>query len=89
MKIILDVLGGDAAPAAPIEGAIAALKKNADLQLIIVGPKPTIEEALKKAGMGSTIYLQRNGGERIQSLERQAQLTGKVAVKKVSRLSRA
>ena len=44
-----------------------------------------IEEALKKAGMGSTIYLQRNGGERIQSLGRQAQLTGKVAVKKVSR----
>ena len=44
-----------------------------------------IEEALKKAGMGSTIYLQRNGGERIQSLERQAQLTGKVAVKKVSK----
>lgn len=44
-----------------------------------------IEEALKKAGMGSTIYLQRNGGERIQSLERQARLTGKVAVKKVSK----
>ena len=44
-----------------------------------------IEEALKKAGMGSTIYLQRNGGERIQNLERQAQLTGKVAVKKVSK----
>ena len=42
-----------------------------------------IEEALKKAGMGSTRYLQRNGGERIQSLERQARLTGKVAVKKV------
>ena len=44
-----------------------------------------IEEAQKKAGKGSTIYQQRNGGERIQNLERQAQLTGKVAVKKVSR----
>ncbi len=44
-----------------------------------------IEEALKKAGMGSTLYLQRNGGERLQALEREAVLTGKVAVKKLSR----
>lgn len=44
-----------------------------------------IEEALKKAGMGSTLYLQRNGGERILSLEREAILTGKVAVKKLSK----
>jgi 23S rRNA (guanosine2251-2'-O)-methyltransferase len=44
-----------------------------------------IEEALKKAGMGSTLYLQRGGGERIQALEREAVLTGKVAVKKLSR----
>ena len=44
-----------------------------------------IEEALKKAGMGSTLYLQRGGGERVQALEREAVLTGKVAVKKLSR----
>lgn len=44
-----------------------------------------IEEALKKAGMGSTLYLIRNGGERMQNLELQAQLTGKVAVKKLSK----
>lgn len=44
-----------------------------------------IEEALKKAGMGSTLYLQRGGGERIADLERRAQLTGKVAVKKLSK----
>ena len=29
--------------------AIAALKKNADLNLILVGPKPAIEEAFQKA----------------------------------------
>ena len=29
-----------------------------------------IEEALKKAGMGSTIYLVRGGGDRIRDLER-------------------
>jgi len=44
-----------------------------------------IEEALKKARAGSTVYLLRNGGERIKKLELQAQLTGKVAVKKLSK----
>ena len=44
-----------------------------------------IEEGLKKAFAGSTLYLQRNGGERLSKLEFQAQCTGKVAVKKVSK----
>ncbi len=44
-----------------------------------------IEEALKKAGMGSTLYVQRQCGERIESLVREAKLTGKVAVKKLSK----
>ena len=44
-----------------------------------------IEEALKKAGMGSTLYIQRQGGEKLEALARQAKLTGKVAVKKLSR----
>lgn len=44
-----------------------------------------IEEALKKAGMGSTLYVQRQGGERLEALVRMAKLTGKVAVKKLSK----
>ena len=44
-----------------------------------------IEEALKKAGMGSTLYLQRNGGEKLAALENSARATGKVAVKKLSK----
>ncbi len=44
-----------------------------------------IEEALKKAGMGSTLYVQRQGGERIEALVMEAKLTGKVAVKKLSK----
>ncbi len=44
-----------------------------------------IEEALKKAGMGSTLYLQRNGSEKLKALEREAVLTGKVAVKKLGK----
>lgn len=44
-----------------------------------------IEEGLKKAAAGSTLYLMRSGGERLNKLEFRAQCTGKVAVKKVSR----
>lgn len=44
-----------------------------------------IEEALKKAFAGSTLYLMRNGGASLQDLERQARATGKVAVRKLSR----
>ncbi len=44
-----------------------------------------IEEALKKAGMGSTLYLQRGGGDKLASLENKARATGKVAVKKLSK----
>lgn len=44
-----------------------------------------IEEALKKAGMGSTLYLQRGGGDKLATLENKARATGKVAVKKLSK----
>ena len=44
-----------------------------------------IEEGLKKAFAGSTLYLVRNGGEKLSRLEFAARCTGKVAVKKVSR----
>ncbi len=44
-----------------------------------------IEEALKKAGAGSTLYLQRNGSDKLKALEREALLTGKVAVKKLGK----
>ncbi len=44
-----------------------------------------IEEALKKASAGSTLYLSREDKARNASLENAARATGKVAVKKVSR----
>ena len=44
-----------------------------------------IEEALKKAGMGSTLFVERGRSEKLDNLIREARLTGKVAVKKVSR----
>ena len=44
-----------------------------------------IEEALKKAFAGSTLYVMRNGGPAIAGLERKAMLTGTVAEKKLSK----
>ena len=44
-----------------------------------------IEEALKKAAHGSTLYLVRGEKERNEELDRKARLTGKVAVRKISK----
>ena len=44
-----------------------------------------IEEAIKKAGMGSTLYIERTKADKLGSMIREAQLTGKIAVRKVSR----
>lgn len=43
-----------------------------------------IEEALKLAPAGSTLYLCRNSGDKNVKLEQQARITGKVAVKKIA-----
>lgn len=44
-KIVLDVFGGDNAPKATVEGAVRALEKAKDLQLVLVGDKEkTLEE---------------------------------------------
>ena len=51
MRILVDVLGGDNAPKAVLVGAMAALKKEKDLQLILVGPKADIEAAIAKEGI--------------------------------------
>ena len=44
-----------------------------------------IEEAIKKAGMGSTLYIERGKADKFAAMIREAQLTGKIAVRKVSR----
>mgnify|MGYP002732954821 CR=1 FL=1 len=37
MRIFLDAMGGDNAPQAPVEGAIEALRKHADLEVVLAG----------------------------------------------------
>lgn len=48
MRIIVDVMGGDFAPQAPLDGALLALDKDKDLELILAGDQPQIEEYLKE-----------------------------------------
>ena len=49
MKIIVDVMGGDNAPLAPVEGALRAVK-DLDLDIILAGSEAEIRGALGKLG---------------------------------------
>ena len=53
IKIIVDTLGGDNSPNANIEGAVAALKENADLSITFVGDKDVIAAKLTELGCGT------------------------------------
>ncbi|MSR59616.1 MAG: phosphate acyltransferase PlsX [Planctomycetaceae bacterium] len=50
MRIALDAMGGDFAPGPNIEGAISAVAENPDLQIVLVGDKPRLEQALDHSG---------------------------------------
>ncbi|MBU2591533.1 MAG: phosphate acyltransferase PlsX [Nitrospinota bacterium] len=52
MKIALDIMGGDYAPAAILDGAIEAIKEPG-VSIILVGDRSTIIEELGKRGMSS------------------------------------
>jgi len=48
MRIALDAMGGDYAPATTVEGAVEALVENNDLSVILVGDEAEISAELKK-----------------------------------------
>lgn len=48
IKIIVDCFGGDRSPMVNVEGAILALEKNQDIELILAGDETKIQEELKK-----------------------------------------
>ena len=50
MKIIVDAMGGDNAPKAPVMGAIAAAKAY-DVEIMLVGQSEKILECLKEEGI--------------------------------------
>jgi glycerol-3-phosphate acyltransferase PlsX len=47
MKIALDAMGGDSAPACTVAGAVEALKKYPDIEIILVGDQARIEKELR------------------------------------------
>jgi glycerol-3-phosphate acyltransferase PlsX len=52
MKIALDAMGGDFAPANPVEGTILALKEYPDCEMVLVGEQTRLERELKNHGQG-------------------------------------
>ncbi len=52
MKIVVDAFGGDNAPKEIVEGAVLALEKHPDLQLILCGDEETITKLLNGRGEG-------------------------------------
>jgi glycerol-3-phosphate acyltransferase PlsX len=50
MRIALDAMGGDFAPGPNIDGAIAALKANPELEIVLVGDRPPLDVLLGQTG---------------------------------------
>lgn len=48
IKIVVDCFGGDRSPMVNVEGAILAVNKNPDIELILAGDEAKINEELKK-----------------------------------------
>ena len=48
MRIALDAMGGDLAPAATVEGAVEALGENRDISVVLVGDEEKISSELEK-----------------------------------------
>ena len=47
-RIVIDAMGGDNAPQAPVQGAIEALKEAENMQIVLVGRTEEIKKELAK-----------------------------------------
>ena len=56
IKIIVDAMGGDNAPAAIVEGAVKALEGDKELYLILAGRQEVVEEELKKYSYDTPVW---------------------------------
>jgi phosphate acyltransferase len=52
MRIALDAMGGDRAPAAPVEGALRALRAYDDVDIVLVGSPAALEPEIARCGAG-------------------------------------
>lgn len=46
MKVVVDAFGGDNAPLEVVEGAVLAVKKRKDLEIVLTGDETKIKEIL-------------------------------------------
>ena len=51
MRIALDAMGGDFAPGPNLQGAVDALAENPELEVVLVGDRAVLEDALTDAGL--------------------------------------
>ena len=47
MRIYVDAMGGDNAPQAPVEGALEALGKNPELEIVLAGPEEAVRQTVE------------------------------------------
>ena len=48
VKVAVDAMGGDYAPAAPVKGAVDAVNQNEDIYIFLIGPHKTVKQELDK-----------------------------------------
>src|SRR5512141_994798 len=46
MRIALDAMGGDFAPAVTVEGAVETINESEDIDIVLVGDEPSIKREL-------------------------------------------
>lgn len=64
MKIAIDAMGGDHAPKAPVEGAVAAAKEWSDVEIILVGDEAKLRPMM--AGAPANVRI-RHAAETIEA----------------------
>ncbi|APO45148.1 phosphate acyltransferase PlsX [Paenibacillus sp. FSL H8-0317] len=67
MKIVIDAMGGDNAPASTVEGAIAAATEWADTQIVLIGDEAKLEPLLSQSGVRPANLTVRHASEVIGS----------------------
>ena len=50
IRLVIDTMGGDNSPDAPVEGALMALKEHEDLYVIFTGDEETVKATMEKYG---------------------------------------
>ena len=54
IRIAIDAMGGDLAPAAPVEAAAEAIRQNDGIELILLGDEQAIRSELDRIGFSDS-----------------------------------